>query len=214
MPVKQLNSIPKLVENVTVKFDMSDGMEIFIGDELAFSRRRNTWALGRGHYVSKAHVASEIFDFDDKPPVEQIELMESVIDLLADITDQYDDWKSEYLKQQWEKRRLQIPIPSKSYFDDQCETEDFSDSSFVYLMKHKNGYTKIGWSKNPQARERTLQAEDPMLEMLAYWKDERSAEKRLHDIFNSLRVRGEWFNLENHHIDWIIWILSKGKQTQ
>ena len=214
MPIKLLNSIPRLIENISVKFDMSDGMEIFIGNNLAFARRRKTWTLGHGHYISKSYVASELFDFDDRPSAEQIELMESVVDLLADITDQYDEWKQSYLAKKWEKQRMQIPFPSKSYFDHIVDKQTSCDLSFVYLMKHKNGFTKIGWSRNPEARERTLQAEDPMLEMIAYWEDDRSTEKRLHQIFDSLRVRGEWFNLEKHHIDWIVWIFVKGKQTQ
>lgn len=73
----------------------------------------------------------------------------------------------------------------------------------VYLMSHVNGLTKIGLSRNPSTREKTLQAEDPRLKLIWSVPGSRKMERRLHDIFGSVRVRGEWFNLRSHHIDWI-----------
>jgi hypothetical protein len=73
----------------------------------------------------------------------------------------------------------------------------------VYLMQHKNGLVKIGRSTNPRAREKTLQADDPDLELLMYFPAEIRVEKRLHEIFADCRVRGEWFKLEPRHIDWL-----------
>jgi len=83
----------------------------------------------------------------------------------------------------------------------------------VYLMKHSNGLTKIGCSSNPKARERTLQAEDPRLEMICCFKAHNHVEKRLHSIFQDLRVRGEWFRLEERHVEWIMLILSRAESN-
>lgn len=75
---------------------------------------------------------------------------------------------------------------------------------FVYLMRHGiNGKTKIGFSKNPQARERTLQAEDPMLDLLFYFEGTTDTEAQLHQKFAAQRVRGEWFDLSEQDIGMI-----------
>ena len=66
----------------------------------------------------------------------------------------------------------------------------------VYVMIDKNtGYYKIGRSKNPQYRERTLQSEKPTIEMLFNHEARVKDEKDLHKMFQDKRVRGEWFDL-------------------
>lgn len=72
---------------------------------------------------------------------------------------------------------------------------------YTYLMKdEKTGYYKIGMSKKPEYRERTLQSEKPTITLLAsrgyYSREEaRSQEKNLHQKYGYARVRGEWFCL-------------------
>lgn len=67
----------------------------------------------------------------------------------------------------------------------------------IYLMFNpRNGYTKIGRSIKPKARERTLQGEEPQTEIIALWHSPKSTEKKLHSTFKSKKIRGEWFNLE------------------
>jgi len=72
----------------------------------------------------------------------------------------------------------------------------------VYLMKNaRNGYTKIGFTKNkPTFRERTLQSEEPEIELFKYWKGSMHDEEKLHNIFKDKRIRGEWFDLNETHI--------------
>lgn len=68
---------------------------------------------------------------------------------------------------------------------------------FVYVMvNRRNGYHKIGFtSSKPEYREKTLQAEEPEIDLLfACWAD-FGAEADLHERFAKFRVRGEWFNL-------------------
>lgn len=66
----------------------------------------------------------------------------------------------------------------------------------VYLMyNNANNLTKIGRSKNPKTREKTLQGEDPKLDIIAYWIAPKEIEKELHKKFSKKRTRGEWFNL-------------------
>jgi hypothetical protein len=87
------------------------------------------------------------------------------------------------------------------------ETQDVNvtdvklDPCFVYLMcDSKNGYHKIGISKTPEYRERTLQSEKPTIEMVCAKeypsrKIAEAIESALHKVYERERIRGEWFNL-------------------
>jgi hypothetical protein len=67
----------------------------------------------------------------------------------------------------------------------------------VYIMIDKNtSLYKIGRSKNPSIREKTLQSEKPTIELLYQWDAKISDEGKLHDMFENKRIRGEWFNLD------------------
>ena len=67
---------------------------------------------------------------------------------------------------------------------------------FVYLMHNsKNNLIKIGKSRNPHYREKTLQAEEPEITMIAIWKASERLERHLHNLYNDKRLRGEWFKL-------------------
>jgi T5orf172 domain len=66
----------------------------------------------------------------------------------------------------------------------------------VYLIfNNRNKYVKIGKSKNPLLRERTLQAEEPEIFMIAVWRAHAQLERILHKRYAAKRVRGEWFDL-------------------
>lgn len=78
------------------------------------------------------------------------------------------------------------------------------DSTFIYLMKNRrNGYYKIGRSKNPKYRERTLQSEEPDVSLVWKVKGTHDDEKHLHKKFKSVRLRGEWFSLSGDDVRWI-----------
>lgn len=70
---------------------------------------------------------------------------------------------------------------------------------YVYLMSNKrNGYTKIGFSKNPSFREKTLQSEEPEIEIIFKGKGTIGDEAILHEEYCSKRIRGEWFDLDDN----------------
>lgn len=81
---------------------------------------------------------------------------------------------------------------------------------YVYLMRdNTNGYHKIGISNKPEYREKTLQSEQPSIEMLAYKifptrKIAEAIESALHTAYSQQRVRGEWFNLNEEDVAAII----------
>jgi tetrahydromethanopterin S-methyltransferase subunit G len=73
--------------------------------------------------------------------------------------------------------------------------------NFVYLMiNQRNGYYKIGRSINPEYREKTLQSEEPEVDLLYKWPASKAVEKTLHNKFKSKKVRGEWFELNENDI--------------
>lgn len=68
---------------------------------------------------------------------------------------------------------------------------------YVYLMLNKrNNYIKIGKSKNPLFREKTLQSDEPDIELVVAWQATSVVEKQLHKLFPQKRKRGEWFELK------------------
>jgi len=84
------------------------------------------------------------------------------------------------------------------------------DWCYVYLMRdHTNNYYKIGISKTPEYRERTLQSEKPSIEMicnkkLPSRKIAEAFEKALHIAYADKRIRGEWFNLDDNDLAQLI----------
>lgn len=80
------------------------------------------------------------------------------------------------------------------------------EECFVYLMKDiRNSRHKIGISKNPFVRERTLQSEQPSTQLIAYKKyvNRKIAaafEKALHETYSHKRRRGEWFEFDNEDL--------------
>jgi len=85
--------------------------------------------------------------------------------------------------------------------------------SHLYMMVDKrNGMTKIGISKDPKVRERTLQSEVPQISIIYSTKESvtpyirvcyRRSERFLHDLFSAKRVRGEWFDLNAADIEFV-----------
>jgi len=81
-----------------------------------------------------------------------------------------------------------------------------NESCYVYLMKDiSNGFYKIGISTNPEYRERTLQSEKPTIEKICAKEFPNrtiasAIESALHKSYESKRIRGEWFNLDEFDV--------------
>jgi len=74
-------------------------------------------------------------------------------------------------------------------------------STWIYLMKDlRSGYIKIGNSIQPRYRESTLQAEQPLIELLYAWEGTGLDERVLHQQYKDQRLRGEWFDLDDKDI--------------
>lgn len=80
-------------------------------------------------------------------------------------------------------------------FDNDLQTK-------TYLMKDTNtGLYKIGRSKNPKHREKTLQSEKPTIKLIKIWEED--IENELHNLYHKFRVRGEWFKLTKVQVKYI-----------
>lgn len=76
------------------------------------------------------------------------------------------------------------------------------DNSKTYIIKDNSNNTyKIGKSKNPLKREKTLQSEKPNLKLIKIF--ENNIEKELHELYKDCRLRGEWFKLNNVQLEYI-----------
>ncbi len=81
------------------------------------------------------------------------------------------------------------------------QKEKRENRRFLYIIHNKrNGLYKIGLSINPIKRERTLQAEEPEIEIIETFKGGFELEKNIHNYFVNKRVRGEWFKLDDKDI--------------
>jgi hypothetical protein len=74
--------------------------------------------------------------------------------------------------------------------------------SKTYLIKNKrNGLYKIGRSKDPESREKTLQSEEPNIIIVKVW--DKNIESELHKMYAKQRLRGEWFELSKIQVRYI-----------
>lgn len=85
----------------------------------------------------------------------------------------------------------------RSIFVQNEQYEYFDKSkSYVYLMVNtSDGLVKIGHSTAPYRREKTLQSQEPVVNLIAYWIAPKKAEAELHQLYSANRKRGEWFQL-------------------
>ena len=101
-----------------------------------------------------------------------------------------------------ESKRHIVITSLKEISKDNCPTKSSNFFTKVYLMIDKNtGYYKIGRSKNPIYREKTLQSEKPTIELLLWWDAMIKDERKLHNMFSEKRIRGEWFDLSGSDIE-------------
>ncbi|KZE72731.1 hypothetical protein AV926_18485 [Myroides marinus] len=84
----------------------------------------------------------------------------------------------------------------RKFYNNNYLTEIFPEKDYVYLMVNDDtSFIKIGTSKKPNFREKTLQSQEPNIHMIALWCCDKKLEKELHSKFAVKRIRGEWFRL-------------------
>ena len=179
-------------------------------DRVEFVRSDGRWRWVSGPFVSAHTIAARIFSYRENPSRAEMEWMGDYVLSVGKLIDvayeamrverrsRYEDREEAYRRSV--QRSKQMGLYTQAF--------PVLEKTFIYLMRHSNGLIKIGRSKSPRTREKTLQAEDPKLELIFHSEADVGVEKRLHAIFHSLRVRGEWFELMPHHVEWIVLVLS------
>lgn len=84
--------------------------------------------------------------------------------------------------------------------------EIFDIILFMIYLGHdfKTGLTKIGFSDDPQTREKTLQTAAPTLKIIAVADGTKTTEKELHHKYKEHHVILEWFAFNRTTIEMII----------
>lgn len=107
----------------------------------------------------------------------------------------------------FKNKKLAFTIITR-YFPDQLDHVDFrtdNNIGYIYFLKENLfGHIKIGRSRNIKKRLRIFAAELPFeTKLLCYFKtyNYEKIELELHKLFNSKRVRGEWFLLDKEDIE-------------
>lgn len=84
----------------------------------------------------------------------------------------------------------------REYFNNNYNLKTLNDKDYVYLMLNRDtSLIKIGTSKRPHYREKTLHSQEPAIYIIALWCCGKEIEKELHIKYQSKRTRGEWFRL-------------------
>ncbi len=138
-------------------------------------------AARRAGYNGKSNViGSQIMSY---PHIKQ-----AIQDRLAEISNGVDDTiKSNSI--------LQLPVIAEK-----CTPNK------VYFIQAENGLVKIGIASNIWVRLNTFNTASPIELTLLFWIDSNEAKKlenSFHKIFESKRVKGEWFRLTSEDLTWI-----------
>lgn len=80
-----------------------------------------------------------------------------------------------------------VPVPNDS------EQKDVE--GYIYILEDVSlpGYYKIGFSKVPAHREKTLQAQKPTIRLIKKFIGSMEQERATHRYLAKFRARGEWF---------------------
>lgn len=86
-----------------------------------------------------------------------------------------------------------------------------TNSSFVYLIEAQIGVLKIGCSRKPETRLRTMAVNSPTpLRLIATWPGLIADEQALHRRFNGHRFYNEWFRIEGDLAEFVRTVRGKG----
>jgi hypothetical protein len=164
---------------------------------------RNSWDITQSytaspeHFVLQVNVAKGVADTSSRGGFHCMVSKEPCVFRKTDFVKKKLLEVAERAEQQVAKENLETL--NKSHFD-----------SFVYIMEdRRNGTFKIGRSKTPGKRERTLQSEVPEVVLRFSVPADENDERRLHERFDPKRMRGEWFNLTADELLWIVSFLKK-----
>lgn len=113
------------------------------------------------------------------------------------------------------KNSLSMEISRRGLAREQKEKRDAEKArrdslpkdGYIYLLESDQNIYKIGYTKNPDRRAATFGLQLPFsvrVKHLIPTNHMRIAEKQLHDKYSKYRVNGEWFRLNDSHVEEIM----------
>ena len=164
---------------------------------------RNYWSILKKREPQLSTIVEKLkfFARDRKMRPTDCANTEGIIKIIMSIPSQkaltFKKWIAEVVKERLDGQTIDTVILN-------CKIENKTTVLMkTYLMKDFfRGVYKIGKSINPQVRERTLQSDVPTIELVHVIDGD--IEKHLHEKFLAKRVRGEWFNLSNNDLNYIM----------
>lgn len=151
--------------------------------------------------IIRAETAEDRFDFNFE---EQTSYLQGLADIFPVLIERFLESAAKELN--WVPERVDNKIITGSIPESYEDYEQNADYCCVYLMNDtSNGYYKIGMSNNPEFRESTLQSEKPTIVKVCHKKYPsrkiaHAFESALHHVYESKRIRGEWFRLNEKDI--------------
>ena len=172
--------------------------------------RVNTYKIDEDGFILKAY---DIPIFTIKELKELIRIIKKTLKMYSD--ENYDDNRIHELNEEACNNAMQ---DTRDNLKNQGQEKKVKkvNKTFIYIMiDYNTGYYKIGHSKNVIRRERTLQSEKPTIELLYTFEGDVKDERDLHENYKDLRVRGEWFALEDYMVEEIknMFLTKNGGQS-
>ena len=87
----------------------------------------------------------------------------------------------------------------KKPIDNVIKVKNKSKPKTYIMLDEYTGYVKIGYSINVEFREKTLSAQFPKIKTIKIFN--KNIEKVLHRKYHQYRLRGEWFDIPDYHLN-------------
>lgn len=134
------------------------------------------------------------------PDKEKISMMKTAINSLSKLTEdqiEFENWKRD-------KKYEEDHIRMNEGYEERRSTEKIDPFGSIYLMRDiYRGCYKIGFTKSLKSRIDQLRTANAGIEYMKHYEGRMSDEKHLHDVFSGVIISGEWFRLNEVHIDFI-----------
>jgi hypothetical protein len=89
-------------------------------------------------------------------------------------------------------------------------TPQKDDQAWVYYLRRRDGFIKIGRTISPGSRKKALEIGSGPLELLAVEKGSYSLEAQRHSEFWRDRAEGEWFRPSDALLEHVRWVRKTG----
>lgn len=143
--------------------------------------------------------------------------------LLRDLDKVFNVWNIDTSIHEWQLRAdaIFLRVPDLGYFhakssakplDDKPQKrleppnlEQYAGQDFIYFIRAKAlGFIKIGYSSNVAKRIKSLDTGSPdTLELIKVIPGGQEMEHKIHQFFDDIRVKGEWFQPDSKLLNYI-----------